>query len=166
MDRIHGRHQRGHQALRHGRASLPHQIYHVTAATRGRRRIFIGFEAASTAAATITSSTTLGDATLLAWVLMPDHAHFLLQLGAGDSLARVMGRIKTRSAAAVNHVIGMQGALWSRAYHDHALRDEEDLRAVARYIIANPLRAGLVSRVGDYPFWDAVWLHPNQPPVL
>ncbi len=29
---------------------------------------------------------------------------------------------------------------------------------VARYIIANPLRAGLVGRVGDYPLWDAVWL--------
>jgi hypothetical protein len=29
---------------------------------------------------------------------------------------------------------------------------------VARYIVANPLRAGLVSRVGHYPFWNAVWL--------
>ncbi|MFV3290267.1 transposase, partial [Pseudomonas sp. NY11955] len=29
---------------------------------------------------------------------------------------------------------------------------------VARYIVANPIRAGLVSRVGDYPHWDAVWL--------
>ena len=32
------------------------------------------------------------------------------------------------------------------------------LRDVARYIVANPLRAGLVERVGDYPYWDAVWL--------
>jgi len=29
---------------------------------------------------------------------------------------------------------------------------------IARYIVANPLRAGLVSRVGDYPLWDACWL--------
>ncbi len=29
---------------------------------------------------------------------------------------------------------------------------------IARYIIANPLHAGLVKQVGDYPFWDAVWL--------
>ncbi|MBB5859537.1 hypothetical protein GGR69_001194 [Xanthomonas arboricola] len=29
---------------------------------------------------------------------------------------------------------------------------------MARYLIANPLRAGLVARVGDYPFWDAIWL--------
>ena len=43
-------------------------------------------------------------------------------------------------------------------HHDRALRRDEDLLAVARYIVANPLRAGLVRRVGDYPLWDAVWL--------
>jgi len=31
---------------------------------------------------------------------------------------------------------------------------------MARYIIGNPVRSGLVQRVGDYPFWDAVWLNP------
>ena len=34
----------------------------------------------------------------------------------------------------------------------------EDLVGVARYIVANPVRAGLVNRVGEYPYWDAVWL--------
>jgi hypothetical protein len=29
---------------------------------------------------------------------------------------------------------------------------------VARYIVYNPVRAGLVSRIGDYPHWDAVWV--------
>jgi putative transposase len=38
------------------------------------------------------------------------------------------------------------------------LRNEESVIDAARYIIANPLRAGLVKRVGDYPLWDAVWL--------
>ena len=31
-------------------------------------------------------------------------------------------------------------------------------RAAARYIVANPLRAGLVKQIGDYPLWDAIWL--------
>ena len=35
---------------------------------------------------------------------------------------------------------------------------DEDLVAVARYIVANPVRAGLVKNVRDYPHWDAVWL--------
>jgi putative transposase len=29
---------------------------------------------------------------------------------------------------------------------------------VARYIVANPLRAGLVNRVEDYSHWDSIWL--------
>ncbi len=38
------------------------------------------------------------------------------------------------------------------------LRNDEDLTTVARYLIANPVRAGLVDRAGMYPFWDAVWV--------
>lgn len=38
------------------------------------------------------------------------------------------------------------------------MRREDDLRAAARYIIMNPVRAGLVEKVGDYPLWDAIWL--------
>ena len=53
---------------------------------------------------------------------------------------------------------GSQGGLWQRGYHDRALRRDEDLKAAARYIVMNPLRAGLVKRPGDYPLWDAVWL--------
>jgi len=44
------------------------------------------------------------------------------------------------------------------AGRDHALRTDENLLNVARYIIANPLRAGLVTRIGDYPLWDSIWL--------
>jgi hypothetical protein len=38
------------------------------------------------------------------------------------------------------------------------MRKDQDLQVAARYIVANPLRAGLVKRVGDYPLWDAIWL--------
>ena len=43
-------------------------------------------------------------------------------------------------------------------HYDHALRKDEDVKKIARYIIANPLRAGLVEKIEDYPYWDAVWL--------
>lgn len=64
----------------------------------------------------------------------------------------ITGWCECRSARA----IGRQ--LWQANYHDHAMRNEEDLPSLARYIVANPLRAGLVARIGDYPLWDAVWL--------
>lgn len=49
-------------------------------------------------------------------------------------------------------------AVWGSGFHDRALRVEEDLLGTARYIVHNPIRAGLVARSGLYPFWDAVWL--------
>jgi len=49
------------------------------------------------------------------------------------------------------------GEVWQEGFHDHALRREEDLQATARYIIGNPVRAGLVPSVRDYPHWDAIW---------
>ncbi len=48
--------------------------------------------------------------------------------------------------------------MWQKGFHDHAIREEEDLRAVARYVVANPVRAGLVQSVRDYPHWDARWV--------
>jgi hypothetical protein len=49
------------------------------------------------------------------------------------------------------------GPVWQPGYHDHALRREEDLVTVSRYLVANPLRAGLVAYIGNYPLWDAIW---------
>ena len=90
---------------------------------------------------------------------MPDHVHWLFQLGMDDQdLSTLIKGFKARSARRVNEKLGQQGALWQRAFHDHALRADEDVKAIARYIVANPLRAGLAKNIGDYPLWDAAWL--------
>lgn len=148
----------GHRALRSGRHSLGHQVYLVTATTVGRCAFFRDHAAARAACKSFVSSQALADTQLLAWVLMPDHAHWLLQLGDGESLAAVVGRLKSLSARAANAALERRGSVWVGAYHDHALRREEDLAALARYVVMNPVRAGLVRRVGDYPYWNAVWV--------
>ncbi|HEV8692754.1 MAG TPA: transposase [Lysobacter sp.] len=94
----------------------------------------------------------------MCWVLMPDHVHWLLQLGSRDALATVVSRLKAASARSVNSGLGRRGALWGPAFHDHALRSDEDVLRVARYIVANPIGAGMVRSVREYPFWNAVWL--------
>ena len=88
---------------------------------------------------------------------MPDHLHWLFELG-DQPLDTVLASVKSRSAKAVNASRRKTGQVWQRGFHDRAVRHEEDIRAIARYIVANPLRAGLVQHVGDYPLWDAVWL--------
>lgn len=42
--------------------------------------------------------------------------------------------------------------LWQPSYYEHVLRDEDDTWSVARYIVDNPLRAGLTTRADEYPF--------------
>ncbi|MEO5566715.1 MAG: transposase [Luteimonas sp.] len=144
--------------LRRGRASLPCHAYHISTTTRVRQPLFADFQAACAACRCFETLALLGDAQMLAWVLMPDHVHWLLQLGERDSLACVVNRLKSASARSTNASKGRKGPVWARSYFDHAVRTDEDLATIARYIVANPLRAGLVPRVAQYPFWNAIWL--------
>ncbi len=90
---------------------------------------------------------------------MPDHLHWLLQLRENGELSQVVQLVKSVSAHAINRQVKLPlPRVWQPGFHDHALRKEEDVRAVARYVVANPLRAGLVQRIGDYPHWNAIWL--------
>jgi REP element-mobilizing transposase RayT len=146
----------GHQALRQGRVSLPNHFYLVTTVTAARRRWFDSSTHARAVARLMIERRAWGDARVHAWVLMPDHWHGLLQLGDRDGLPMVMNRFKALSAKAMRRKDGE--AVWARGYHDHALRQDEDVREAARYIVANPLRAGIVSHLLDYPYWDATWL--------
>lgn len=148
----------GHHALRKGRVSVPNGIYLITTTTLDRQRLFSNFNAGCAAAKCIEDKKLLGDAKMLVWVLMPDHLHGMVQLGERDELGTVVNRLKSASARHTNGALCRTGGVWTRAYHDHALRRDEDLAGVARYVIANPVRAGLVTQVGNYPFWNAVWL--------
>jgi putative transposase len=138
--------------LRKGRVSLPGQIYHITAITLDRQSVFADMRPARLLINALRQAQARDEAVTLAFVVMPDHMHWLMQLGMGASLSSVVGAVKAVTA----HALGKQ--IWQGGFHDHALRQEEDLAKLARYIVANPLRAGLVQRVGDYPHWDAVWL--------
>lgn len=148
----------GHKALRKGRVSLTNHAYLITSTTVNRQCFFDDFNAGCAAARCFENTGVLGDSRMLAWVLMPDHAHWLIHLGEQDNLSIVVNRLKSSSARSANRILERRGALWEAAYHDHALRVDEDLQSLARYIIANPLRAGLVQRVGAYPFWNAIWV--------
>jgi REP element-mobilizing transposase RayT len=86
---------------------------------------------------------------------MPDHWHGLVELDEGAELSRVMQRFKGVLSRRIGQCMDLNGPLWMHGYHDHALRQDESYRTVARYIIANPVRAGLVSHPYDWPYWDA-----------
>jgi putative transposase len=144
--------------LRKGRRSMLGQVYLVTTVTLQRRAYFSGLTEARTLINTLKRAHERGPCSSLAFVVMPDHLHWLVVL-TSPSLPQLIKSVKSESARRMNLLHGVEGRpVWQRGFHDHALRRDEDLRAAARYLIANPLRAGLARRIGDYPHWDAIWL--------
>ena len=137
--------------LRKGRWSQSGQVYLVTAVAVDRLPVFAELTAARQAIRALHSTRVAARATTLAFVVMPDHVHWLAQLQRG-TLSEAVRLYK----ATVSVALGSRA--WQRGFHDRALRRQDDVRAVARYIVANPLRAGLVHDIGDYPHWDASWL--------
>ncbi|MBA1380468.1 REP-associated tyrosine transposase [Pseudomonas brassicacearum] len=143
--------------LRTGRYGELNRIYLLTTNTAGRKPVFQSFALGRLVVEQFRCAQDERWAKSLAWVIMPDHFHWLIELQQG-SLNELMQKTKSLSAQAVNMSTGHRGCLWQPGYHDRALRREEDLVKLARYVVANPLRAGLVERLGDYPLWDAIWL--------
>lgn len=148
----------GHQALRKGRVSIENQVYLITSTTFQRTPVFGAWETATEISKIFHSPSVLKTSEILAWVVMPDHVHFLISIGKHDTLERAVGRLKASSTRRLHSRHFVEGQIWTGAFHDRAIRQENDILEAARYIVANPLRAGLVKRIGDYPFWNAVWL--------
>ena len=96
---------------------------------------------------------------------MPDHVHWLIQLRSTKSISQVIQSTKIICTKSINRVNGGKGTIWQAGFHDHALRHEEALKPIARYIVANPIRANLVRSVKDYPHWDAIWIN-NEDAVI
>jgi putative transposase len=82
---------------------------------------------------------------------MPDHLHLLLH---GKSARADLRRFAKRAKQSTGqiHRGGENSPLWQEGYYDRIVRPEEDMSGIARYIIENPVRAGLVKSAIEYPF--------------
>ena len=152
----------GTHRTRLGRTSNPGQIYHVIAATKDRRPHFSQYDRGRFVVKALMRARHASAATTIAYVVMPDHFHWLMQLHQRMDLSTCVGNVKAYSARMLNASLGTKGPVWQRGFFDSGLRRECDLIALSRYIVANPLRARLVAHIGDYPLWDAVWMHNSR----
>jgi REP element-mobilizing transposase RayT len=105
----------------------------------------------------------LEDCQSLAYVVMPDHVHWLLELTGTTRLSKIVGRLKGRSAYFISCSARKSGRIWQSGFHDHALRAEEDIERVGNYLIHNPVRAGIVKNADQYTYWDSIWHHRFLP---
>jgi REP element-mobilizing transposase RayT len=148
--------KKGSRNLRKGRASIKNQHYLVTTAVEDRWPAFTNKEAADIVLLSLSWLEKEGRIALDVVVIMPDHLHFVASLVKG-SLAQVMHSLKGYTAYKINALLKKQGTFWQPQYHDHAIRQDEDLYDIVLYILNNPVRAGLVKNFHDYPFWYCRW---------
>ena len=100
---------------------------------------------------------------LLAYVLLPDHMHWLVSLPRGDkNYSLRIGQMKENFTTEFLKSGGEEGvqtrsrekhrerAVWQRRFWEHLVRDENDLWNCANYIHWNPVKHGLVKQVRDW----------------
>ncbi len=108
-------------------------------------------------------------------VVMPNHLHMLLQplplpeemdrppgmARQCHSLVEIMHSVKSYTAHAINARRGTTGPLWGQESFDRIMRDQKEFLEKLRYIINNPVKAGLIADAWDYPF---LWIEEMGPP--
>jgi len=87
---------------------------------------------------------------LLAWCIMPNHAHVVVRLLPGANLSAVLKTWKQYSSHAANQVLGRRGRFWRPESYDRLIRNEQEYLRAIQYVIENPVKAGLKN-------WPWVW---------
>jgi len=109
---------------------------------------------------------------LLAFCVMANHVHLLIemmsyeQLAPGSSasttaaypLAETLRLLKGRTARYCNQALGRTGAFWHHESYDHVVRDDKELGRIVKYIVENPVKAGLVD---DWRQWRYTYVAPE-----
>ncbi len=125
--------------------------YFLTFCSNGRRSVFIDHASVEIALAQILRAAEDEQFADVVHCFMPDHLHLLVE---GQSEAadcrRFIKRAKQFSGFYYSQAFG--GKLWQRYGFERVLRTDEATLVVAKYILENPVRAGLVKDPGEYPF--------------
>jgi putative transposase len=119
-------------------------VFFVTNVTYERKPILL--DNADILKAALRKYTESTQTELIAWVIMPDHFHTVIDTGAG-SLSDILHRVKLSFASSYRKQAGMyRGRVWQNRFWDHVIRDQSDLNKHIDYIHYNPVRHGLVQR--------------------
>lgn len=134
------------------------QVSLLTFETHLRKPVFQDFALACAVARAIAEPAHWGEARLLAWVLLPDHWQGLVETRDEAARSRLVQNLKTATARCVREWDATIEPLWARATQERRLRRDDDRAEAARYLISEPVRTGLATRLDDYPFWNSEWV--------
>lgn len=136
--------------MHRGRISLGSSIYFVTCCLKSRRGSHLDAIALIQLTEHIRTMDLAGDTRTFAFVGMPDHIHWLFEMGERLALRQVVAKLKFLS----RHRMSASKATWQRDYYAHRVRANESVEDYALYIFLNPYRAGLLQPGGAiWPYW-------------
>ena len=92
---------------------------------------------------------------LLAWCVMPNHVHTMIETREGFPLSGILHSWKSFTGNEANKILQRQGEFWQREYFDRYVRNAEHYAAAIRYIEENPVKAGLVKLKTEWPWSSA-----------
>lgn len=125
--------------------------YSLTFCTEGRRIVFNNPDAVELVRTHILRAAEERRFTIIAYCFMPDHAHLLVRgLEDGSDCKAFISRAKQYSGYHFKQRFGEQ--LSQRYGYERVVRDEWEAVFTVGYIVANPVRSGLVEHPSEYPF--------------
>jgi REP element-mobilizing transposase RayT len=99
------------------------------------------------------------DYKLICYCIMPNHIHVVFELAnQTKSIGDILGAIKRNSAKDENKILNHKGAFWQAESFDRLVRDETELYFIIKYVLLNPVNAGLAT---DWNEWKYTYCHPN-----
>ena len=102
---------------------------------------------------------------LLAYCIMPNHVHVVFKPLPDTknnilSVTTIMQSLKGYTAFTANRLLNRRAQFWQRESYDHWVRDEKELLRIIRYVISNPVKAGLTHHWQEWP-----WTYCKHPPL-
>jgi putative transposase len=86
------------------------------------------------------------------FVIMPDHAHFLIMIGTEMTIEKAVQFIKGGFSYRLKKELGYLGEVWQRGFSEERITDQQGLSACREYIAQNPVKAGLAHSPHEYPY--------------
>jgi len=92
-----------------------------------------------------------------AWVVMPNHVHAVLWPFPNFTLSGILQSWKRYTSREANKILKRTGKpFWQREPFDHWIRNDEEHERCCRYVVQNPVKAGLCSAPEDWK-WSSAW---------
>ena len=134
---------------------IPNAIVFITCVTKDRYPYLKSKRDVDLFFATLAVVNEINPFELLAYVVMPDHFHWLMKVDEpSGNFSRVMHSVKRNFTQNYKHLHDLQTSIsiWQRGFWDHVIRDERDLELHFDYIHWNPIKHGYVTQPEDWVY--------------